>query len=63
MKISDAIEYAKLLKPKVAFPVHDGMLKYLGPTRAVTAKHLGESGIEFRDAVEGTELIFSLQIS
>lgn len=58
LKISDAIDYAKALKPKVAFPVHDGMLKFLGPTRGVTERYLSAAGIEFRDAVEGTELSF-----
>lgn len=58
MKISEAIEYAKALKPKVCFPVHDGMLKIFGSYHAVPKKFLSESGIEFRDAVEGTELSF-----
>lgn len=26
MKISEALDYAKLIKPKIAFPVHDGLL-------------------------------------
>lgn len=56
MKISDAIDYAKLLKPKICFPVHDGMLKFLGPTRLVPQTSLPPSGIEFRDATEGTVL-------
>ncbi len=58
MKISDAIEYAQALKPKVAFPVHDGMLKFNQPTRNVCNKFLPLGGIEFRDAVEGTALSF-----
>lgn len=29
--LSDAIDYAKALKPKVVFPIHDGMLKITGP--------------------------------
>ncbi|KKU76691.1 MAG: hypothetical protein UY03_C0028G0012 [Parcubacteria group bacterium GW2011_GWA2_47_64] len=58
LKISEVIDYAKLLKPKICFPVHDGMLKYLGPTRGVTTKYLSESGIEFRDAIEGAVFSF-----
>jgi L-ascorbate metabolism protein UlaG (beta-lactamase superfamily) len=27
MKLSEAIDYALLLKPKICFPVHDGMMK------------------------------------
>ncbi len=58
VKASEAVDYAKLLKPKVVFPVHDGMLKIFGGYHAVPKKFLSESGIEFRDAVEGTELSF-----
>lgn len=53
MKISEAIDYAKLLKPKVYFPVHDGMLKFNQPTRAVPQKFLTPLGIEFVDILEG----------
>ncbi len=56
MKISEAIDYAKLLKPKVCFPVHDGMLKFTGPTRFAPQKFLPPAGIEFYEAIEGTEL-------
>lgn len=31
MKLFDALEYGKAIKPKVAFPVHDGFLKFGGP--------------------------------
>lgn len=58
MKISEAIDYAKALKPKVAFPVHDGMLKIIGPFHGVPQAVLSEVGIEFRPATEGTILEF-----
>ncbi len=58
MKIVEAIDYAKLLKPKVCFPVHDGMLKFLGPTRFIPQQFLPPAGIEFREAIEGTKLVF-----
>lgn len=58
MKIAEAIDYAKALKPKVCFPVHDGMLKFTGPTRFVPQKFLPPAGIEFREAIEGTKLVF-----
>lgn len=53
MKISDAIDYAKLLKPKVCFPVHDGMLKFNQATRMVSQKFLPPASIEFMDIPEG----------
>ena len=54
MKISDAIDYAKLHKPKVCFPVHDGMLKFNQVTRMIPQKFLPADGIEFVDIPEGT---------
>jgi L-ascorbate metabolism protein UlaG (beta-lactamase superfamily) len=53
MKISEAIDYAKLLKPKVCFPVHDGMLKWNGTTRRAPQKLFPPLGIEFVDVAEG----------
>lgn len=47
LKISEAIDYAKLLKPKVCFPVHDGMLKIIGPFHGVPQAVLREDGIAF----------------
>lgn len=58
MKISEAIDYAKLLRPKVCFPVHDGMLKFLGPTRSIPQAFLPPASIAFLDAIEGTTLMF-----
>lgn len=58
MKISEAVDYAKLLKPKIAFPVHDGMLKFNQATRIVSKTFLSPAGIEFRDANEGAILSF-----
>lgn len=51
MKLSEAIEYAKKIKPKKCFPVHDGMLNDLGlgPTRRIPKLALESSGIEFVD--------------
>lgn len=58
MKISDAIDYAKALKPKVAFPVHDGQLRFGGPFHLVPQAVLSEAGIDFRPATERTILEF-----
>lgn len=53
MKISDAIEYAKALRPKVAFPVHDGMLKFGGPNHGIPQKFLPLAGIAFEIIADG----------
>jgi len=45
MKIGEAIDYALLLKPKTAFPVHDGTR--FGSAHTVPLKILRENGIEF----------------
>jgi L-ascorbate metabolism protein UlaG (beta-lactamase superfamily) len=57
MKLEEAIEYAKLIKPKVVFPVHDGMLRQgieLGSTRRLPTLLLEPLGITFVDMIEGS---------
>lgn len=56
MKIGEAIDYALLLKPKIAFPVHDGLR--FGTAHALPAKILPSSGIEFVAMIEGDEREF-----
>jgi len=51
LKIADAIDYAILLKPKVAFPVHDGTR--FGSAHTLPAKILPNHGIEFVSMIEG----------
>jgi len=51
MKISEAIDYALLLKPKVAFPVHDGTR--FGSAHTLPSKILPTNGIEFITMIEG----------
>ncbi len=58
VKLSEAIDYAKLLKPKVCFPVHDALLKYNLPARLAPQKFLPLSGIEFVDLLEGVTKAF-----
>ena len=53
MKISEAVDYALLIKPRVAFPVHDGILKQAGMPHRVPSKFLPENGIEFIPMLEG----------
>lgn len=57
MKLEEAIEYAKAIKPKVVFPVHDGMLRQdhrLGPTRRAPQAILEPLGIAYKDMTEGS---------
>lgn len=49
LKISESINYALELKPKVVFPVHDGFLKISGPFYAVPKRFIETQGIEFRE--------------
>ena len=51
MKISEAIDYALLLKPKKAFPVHDGTR--FGSAHILPEKVLTPNNIEFVVMVEG----------
>ncbi len=59
-KVADAIGYALLVKPKKAFPVHDGMLnpQRIGSYHKVPEKILVENGIEFIIMNEGDEREF-----
>ena len=53
MKISEAVDYAKQIKPRVCFPVHDGILKSPGLPHRVPATFLPNDGIEFIPMLEG----------
>lgn len=58
IKISEAIEYGREIKPKQAFPVHDGMLipERLTAFHAQPHKLLAKGGIEFLPLLEGESL-------
>ena len=47
IKIKEAVEYGLAVKPKYAFPVHDGVVNWTAPFHATPQKFLGEAGIEF----------------
>ena len=47
LKLSEVIDYAKELRPKSAFPVHDGMLNRAGSFHDLPKKVLAENGIAF----------------
>ena len=47
LKLPEAIDYALALKPKICFPIHDGIMKNPGSTHAIPKKVLTERGIRF----------------
>lgn len=46
-KISEAVDYALSVKPRIAFPVHDAGLKIIGGNHKVPQMVLKENGIDF----------------
>lgn len=54
MKISEAVDYALALKPRLAFPVHDAIR--FGSAHVIPAKVLPQYGIEFVALEEGGEI-------
>jgi hypothetical protein len=54
MKIGEAIDYALLIKPRIAFPVHDGTR--FGAAHALPLKILPQHGINFTPLCEGERL-------
>jgi L-ascorbate metabolism protein UlaG (beta-lactamase superfamily) len=59
-RVRDAVRYALEMKPRKAFPVHDGQLAEgrQGGSHRVPAKFLGEAGIEFVPLEAGEEAEF-----
>jgi L-ascorbate metabolism protein UlaG (beta-lactamase superfamily) len=51
LKISESVDYALALKPRVAFPIHD--FKRSGLDQTIPAKLLPLQGIEFVPMIEG----------
>lgn len=47
MKLPEAIDYALKLKPKVCFPVHEGILQKPGSVHSIPPKVLEKHGIKF----------------
>ena len=48
MKLSEGIDYAANLKPKICFPVHDGGLKFISSTNRIPPQILESLGIKFK---------------
>ena len=57
LKLSEAIEYAKAVRPKVCFPIHDGILKQPGSTSTIPPVILEPLGIDWRVLEEGVPLV------
>lgn len=47
MKLSEAIDYAIEVKPRICFPVHEGILKSPGSTHLIPSKVLDSKEIKF----------------
>lgn len=47
LKIAESLDYARVVKPRLCFPIHDGALKIFGAPHALPAKVLPGSGILF----------------
>ncbi len=58
IKLSEAIDYARMINPKKAFPVHDGILKITGPFHLQPQKALAQENIEFIIPEEGKAMNF-----
>ncbi|OGE84938.1 MAG: hypothetical protein A3J48_00415 [Candidatus Doudnabacteria bacterium RIFCSPHIGHO2_02_FULL_46_11] len=55
LKTAEAINYAKAIKPKKAFPVHDSFLKFPGVFHKLPDNFLSAAGIDFFVPVLGEE--------
>jgi L-ascorbate metabolism protein UlaG (beta-lactamase superfamily) len=56
MRIKDAIDYAKKIKPRIAFPMHDAILSNLATfVPRIVGHFLNDTGIEFKVLEIGKE--------
>ncbi|TSC76611.1 MAG: hypothetical protein G01um101431_744 [Parcubacteria group bacterium Gr01-1014_31] len=58
MKIKEAVAYAMAVKPRLAFPVHDGMLKTALPQHRLLTAFLPQAGIRFQPLELGQPMEF-----
>ena len=59
MKMKEAVDFALMVKPRHAFPVHDGMLKTALPQHRLLETMLPPAGIQFVATEPGTTMEFS----
>jgi L-ascorbate metabolism protein UlaG (beta-lactamase superfamily) len=53
MKISEAVEFGVKVRPRVAFPVHDAILKNGGPFYRIAGEVFAKEGIEWKVIEDG----------
>jgi len=53
--VKDAVNYALEIKPKICFPVHDGMLKQFGANHKIPPMVLEKEGIAFKSFEDKNE--------
>lgn len=59
MRMAEALDFAKKIKPEIVFPVHDEMLKITGPFYGLPKMFLEKSGIKFTVLESGKEIELS----
>lgn len=55
-KVSEVIDYAKAVKPKIAFPIHDGMLKITTGFHKMPETFLSQEGINWEVIEDGKSI-------
>ena len=58
IKIREAVEYGKIIKPEFCFPVHDGMLRIFGAAHRIPQTVLTDLGVMFHIPNNGQTLEF-----
>ncbi|MBI5732347.1 MBL fold metallo-hydrolase [Candidatus Jorgensenbacteria bacterium] len=58
LKISESVDYALDIKPKICFPVHEAMLKLPGVAHRIPSELLSKAGINFFVPENGKEFSF-----
>ncbi|VVC00257.1 Beta-lactamase superfamily domain protein [uncultured archaeon] len=58
LKISESIDYAMEIKPKICFPIHDSIMAKPGMFNGMFGTALGKRGIEFMPIENGKEMKF-----
>src|SRR3989344_2278196 len=56
MKLAEALDYFKKIKPKNVFPIHDGNLKVFGPMHSVPMQTVQNAGSKFFDFEKESEI-------